>query len=241
MPVAASIAAPQNQSSNVPGLILLAIGAAIAAIAPWGIAMGMATGHSPALRACLVFALGLIGLFFARRTGLEIMPTGLRHPVRVSFLIGAAVAVYVLFIDGFAFRSVLPTEYRAYFVEEGLTVRLIYFILRSFNECIIYQLFVGSTLVWIIGLVWRQADGRIAPGAYWLAMVFAHLLNIYINVVAITVGPVTPLILTYDMLRFVAPGILWGILYWRYGLATADLAHISTHVFLQPMLGIVFS
>lgn len=241
MPVAAAVAAPQSRTSNVPGLILVAIGAAIAAIAPWGIAMGTATGHSPVLRACLVFALGLIGLFFARRTGLEIMPTGLKHPVRVSFLIGAAVAAYVVFIDGFALRSVLPTEYRAYFVEQGLAVRLIYFILRSFNEHIIYQLFVGSTLVWVMGLAWRQADGRIAPGAYWLAMILAHVLNIYINVVATTAGPLTPLILTYDFLRFVPPGILWGILYWRYGLATADMAHIATHIFLQPVLGIVLS
>ncbi len=241
MPVAAAVVAPRSQTSNVPGLILVAIGAAIAAIAPWGIAMGTATGHSPGLRACLVFALGLIGLFFARRTGLEIMPTGLKHPVRVSFLIGAAVAAYVLFIDGFAFRSVLPAEYRAYFAAQGLTVRLIYFTLRAFNEHVIYQLFVGSTLVWLMGLVWRQADGRIAPNAYWLAMILAQVLNIYINVVAITVEPLTPLILTYDMFRFVTPGILWGILYWRYGLATADLAHISTHIFLQPTLGIVFS
>jgi hypothetical protein len=72
-------------------------------------------------------------------------------------------------------------------------------------------------------------------------MILAHVLNIYINVVAKTVEPFTPLILTYDMFRFVAPGILWGILYWRYRLATADLAHISTHIFLQPTLGIVFS
>jgi hypothetical protein len=241
MPVTVIVEAVKNRSSVAVALILLVLGAGIAAEAPWGIAMGTALGHSPALRACLLLGLGVTGLFFARRTGLEIDSTGLRHPARVAFLIGAAVAAYVLVLDGLVFRSMLPPDYRTFIVTTGLVVRLFYFIARGINENIIYRLFLGSALVWVIGLAWRRTDGRIASGAYWLAMVLAQLINIYINVIPTAVAPVTPLVLTYDILRYVAPGVLWGLLYWRYGFFTAVLVHSATHIFLQPLLRIALS
>ena len=44
----------------------------------------------------------------------------------------------------------------------------------------------------------------------------------------------------YDALRYVSPGILWGWLYWRYGLVTALLGHAATHVVLDPALHAFF-
>jgi hypothetical protein len=219
--------------------IYLAMGAAIAALAPWGIGLNAVPVHSSALRVCLIVAMGVAGLFFARRTGLDIAPTGFRHPVQVAVLIGAALAVYLLLIDGLVFRSALPSNYRTLIVTVDLPVRLLYFMLRSFNEGIIYQLFAGSTLVWLIGLAWRQGDGRIAPGAYWAGLILAHLLNLCINLFAVAESPMTLLALTYDLLRFGAPGILWAYLYRRHGLTTTLVAHAATHVFLQPLLAVI--
>jgi hypothetical protein len=199
--------------------------------------MGDATGLSPALRACLLLVLGLTGLFFARRTGLEILPVNLSHPLRDSFLIGAAVGLYVLLVEAVAYRFVLPPEYFTYIASMGVVPRLIYFILRGFNEGIIYQLFLGSTLVWILGLAWRRPDGRIAAGAYWLGMTVAHLINIYINIDT----PETATVLAYDVLRFVVPGVFWGLLFWRHGLTSVEIARSATHIVLQPLVGIVVS
>jgi hypothetical protein len=206
----------------------LAVGAAIAALVPWGLALNAVPLHSPALRAWLFLAMGAAGVFFARRAGLEIIPTGFRYPLRTSVIIGAALAAYLLLIDALVFRSALPTEYRVFIVTADLPSRLLYFVSRSFNEGIVYQLFFGSALVSLIGWAWRK-DGRIAPGAYWVGLMLAHLLNLGIN---------TPLALTYDLFRFVAPGLLWVYLYRRHGLTTVLLAHAATHVFLQPLLGV---
>src|SRR5260370_22174316 len=123
-------------------------------------------------------------------------------------------------------------------VSLGLPDRLAYFMLRSFSDGIVYQLFFGSTFVWLMGLTWRRADGRIAPGAYWSGLILGHILNVFINLIAIAGPPVTALVLTYDVLRFVAPGVLWAYLYRRHGLTTTLVAHAATHVFLQPLLGV---
>jgi hypothetical protein len=90
----------------------------------------------------------------------------------------AALAAYLLLIHGMMFRSALPPDYVTMIVSLGLPDRLLYFMLRSFNDGIVYQLFLGSTLVWLVGLTWRRADGRIAPGAYWTGLILAHVLNL---------------------------------------------------------------
>jgi hypothetical protein len=212
-----------------------AIGAVIAAIAPWGIGLSATPLHSPALRVSLFVAMGVTGLFLARRTGLEIIPTGFRYPLRAAVLIGAALAAYLLLVDALVFRSALPRGYVTFIVTADLPTRLLYFVLRSFSEGIVYQLFLGSALVALIGLAWRK-DGCASQGAYWTGLILAHLINLAINVIA--GASVTPLALTYDLLRFVAPGVLWVYLYRNHGLTTVLVAHASTHVFLQPLLGL---
>jgi hypothetical protein len=34
-------------------------------------------------------------------------------------------------------------------------------------------------------------------------------------------------------------GILWGYLYWRYGLVAAITGHISAHLSLEPLLSVL--
>jgi hypothetical protein len=233
-PVTPKYASPLIRPESA-ALTYVAMGGAIAALVPWGLALNAVPLHSPALRACLFVAMGATGLFFARRVGLEILTTGFRYPLRSAVIIGAALAAYLLLIDALVFRSALPPDYRAFIVTADLPARLLYFVSRSFNEGIVYQLFFGSALVSLIGWAWRK-DGRIAPGAYWVGLMLAHLINLAINVIA--GASVTPLALTYDLLRFVAPGVLWVYLYRHHGLTSVLVAHASTHVFLQPLLGL---
>jgi hypothetical protein len=106
--------------------------------------------------------------------------------------------------------------------------------MRAWNENIIYRLTVMSVLAWIIGFVWRGDGGRPAAGAFVLAAVIAQVINISINVSEAS----SCMMLVYDVLRYIVPGVLWGYLYWRHGFATAEIASVGTHPFLQPLLGI---
>lgn len=228
------IAASRNWMGAVA---VVAIGCVIAAIAPFDLALAYVTGDSATARVCLVFAMACAGLFFAAKCDLHLPASGLRFPALTPVAVALLVAVYVTIIDCLVFRTILSQSYVDIFNNIPLGQRLLIFMLRAWNENIIYRLFVMSTLSWLLGLVWKADTGRAAAGAFLLAAILAQVINIYINVVSQASAPVTATILAYDLVRYVFPGVLWGYLYWRHGFATAEIASVGTHPFLQPLLG----
>ena len=71
-------------------------------------------------------------------------------------------------------------------------------------------------------------------------MIVAQSINISINVVYALGDPISFSVLAYDALRYVAPGVLWAWLFWRFGFVVAEVASVGSHVFLQPAFSIVF-
>lgn len=220
-------------------MAIVAIGAAIAAVAPFDVFFNFATLGSPGLRVFALLAVAAVGLKFAAKIGAPIESRGLKHPVLTPLLIAAGVAVYVTLIDVWVFRSILMSGYLNFIPESGLVDRLSYFMLRAFNESILYRLFLSSILVWALGQLWRGDDGLPANRAYWVGIVIAQAVNIAINVTFLNGFSTTPAFLLHDALRYVTPGVLWGYLYFRHGFTTHEIAAVGTHIFLQPMLSVV--
>ncbi|HEX3365491.1 hypothetical protein [Phenylobacterium sp.] len=210
---------------------------AIAAIAPFDVAFTAATFGSPLLRMALIASLALIGAFSADRAGFQLAG----HDVHRSILVGSAaaivVAIYVIALDAFMFRSSLPASYVQFIKYTSLQERLAYFMLRAFNENVIYRLFVFSTATYAISRIRGVKASELAPALVWGVMIATQLLNISLNVILQPSAPLTPMALVYDVLRYVAPGVLWAWLFRRYGFMTAEIASVGCHVFLQPALG----
>jgi hypothetical protein len=222
----------------VSAAAIVVIGAAIAALAPFDRAFDHATFGAPIVRAGALVLIAVIGLLFAMRLGAPIESRGLKHPIVTPLLIAAAMAVYVTVLDLWVFRAVLDPGYLAFISNASLPDRLLYFMLRAFNESILYRLFLSTALAWALGLIWRGRDGRPANGAYWVAIVVAQAVNIAINVTFETGSPPTPALLLYDGLRFVLPGVVWGYLYFHNGFAPDEIAAVGTHVFFQPLISL---
>jgi hypothetical protein len=218
-------------------LATLLISMAIAAIAPFDVAFTAATFGSPGLRVALIAALALIGAFSADRAGFQLAG----HDVRQSILIGSAaailVAIYVTALDGFIFRNGLPASYVQFIKLTSLQDRLIYFMLRAFNENVIYRLFVFSTAIYAISRARGLKASELEPALVWGVMIATQLLNIGFNVILQSREPLAPMALIYDALRYVAPGVLWAWLFRRHGFMTAEIASVGCHAFLQPALG----
>ena len=210
-------------------------GAIFAGLSSLFVPLGIVEITSPALRIALLFGMGACGLIAAGRVRLRLWPASGLHPWLVGLAAAVGVAVAVVILDCFLFRATLPADYVAT-LRQPLWLRLVYFMPRAFTENTVYRLFLISLLVLLMGRFWREADGTPASGAYWVALVLAQVVNITLNVVAHET--VTPLILFYDTIRYVAPGCLWGYLFWRHGLATAEIAAVGTHLFLQPAFSI---
>ncbi len=225
------------RSNRLLAGVLLGVGALIASRAGFDRVFDAVTGGMPWARVALFLVLGVVGLYCAQRSGLQLAAHGLRHPLAVAFGIGLLVALYVAFVDLVVFRRLLPSSYVAYFSGSALPARLIYFMMRGFNEDIFYRLFFMSTVLWVLGLVWRDSQGRLPSAAYWFAIILAQAVPMLINEAPFYPPHLTPGFLLYVVVRFILAGVLWGFLYWRYGFVTAQTAHIGTHIFLQPIMG----
>ena len=224
-----------------PLLAALAVGSVIAAVAPFDIAFDFLTRGSSVGRALALPVIGLIGLVAARRVGLGFAPKNLKYPVAVPVLVAVAVAIAVATVDGFLYRGLLSPNYVQIFSAVGLGSRLLYFMPRAFNENLIYRWCVMSILIWMIGALWHDADHRPSTGAHWMGIVLAQVINISINVVATSSGPITSGVLLYDGIRYIVPGVIWGYLYWRHGFVAAEIASVGTHPLLQPALGFLLA
>jgi len=233
----------RNASMEIdrPLLTALGVGSLIAAVAPFDLAFDSLTHGSPLARALALPVIGIVGFLAARRVGLGFGLKDLEYPVGFPILVAALVAAGVAIVDGFLFRGYLSSNYVQIFSTVGLTSRLLYFMPRAFNENLIYRWCVMSTLIWMIGTLWHDADRRPADGAYWLGIVLAQVINISINVVAVSHSPVTPGLLVYDCIRYIVPGVIWGYLYWRHGFVAAEIASVGTHPLLQPALGFLLA
>jgi len=222
-----------------PLITVLVFGGTIAAIAPFDYAFEAITQNLAVLRVCMFVALASVGAFCANRAGFRVQSHGTRYPALIGLGGAILVAIAVALIDGFLFRVSLTPEYVQLFATVDLPTRLAYFMLRAFNENVFYRLFLFSALAWLFGTVWRDASQRPAVAAIWGAMIVAQITNIAINVVLPSVETVTPTVLLYDAIRYVAPGVVWAYHFARFGFATAEIASVSCHLFLQPALGIL--
>jgi len=133
------------------------------------------------------------------------------------------------------FRPILPVAY-VDFIHQSLGFRSAYFVLRAFNENVFYRLFLFSMLAWGMTRIWPGPTGRPTSAVIWSAMVVAQLVNIGLNVCLFN-PPGSVAGFVYDGLRYIVPGVCWAWLYWRSGFATAEVASVTCHIFLQPPLG----
>ena len=219
---------------DAPMLAALAVAAAIAALQPFDLAFAAATFGVPLLRSALIVGLALAGGWAARHVGLQIAPAGQRHPLLAPVLVSSCVAVFCAVVD-LAFRPLLHPGYAQVIATTPLGLRIAAFMMRAFNENILYRLFLGSGLAWALGRVWRDASGRPAEPAFWCAFALSQALNVWINVSS--QAPVSPLSLLHDSLRYFAPGMVWSWLYLRRGFQANEIASMGVHLVFQPLVG----
>jgi hypothetical protein len=215
----------------------MAIAAAIAWITPFDPLFDALTLGSPVLRAIAIVVMALAGLKVGQQLGMGFEPKGLKRPIVQPIVVAAVVGVCCALADWL----LIPDRNGAYvqmILATPLSTRLTYFLMRVVNENILYRLFLGSVLIWLIGRVWKTAEGRPAEGAYWLGFLLAQCLNIWLNVTC--KEPVTPLALLHDAVRYVTPGMVWAWLYRRHGFQSNEIACTTVHLFYQPLVALAF-
>ena len=210
----------------------------IAALQPFDVLFAAATFGQPVLRGSAIVAMALAGGAAAHRVGLQVGPTAGRRSLLVPLLTAVVVAVGCALAD-WVFKPSLHAPYARFMTGVPLAARMALYMLRAFNENIIYRLFLGSVLAWALGRVWKGREGAPAEGAIWTAFALAQAVNVWANVTSL--APVTAPAVLHDTLRYFAPGMVWSWLYRRHGFQANEIASTSVHLFFQPLAGLLLA
>jgi len=199
----------------------------------------------------VAIAVGL-GLLLAGRIGLgaplleaclagEAVSRRLRALLAPSVLAGVAAGVIIIVLELLAFAPLLPPVLSI--VEQPPAWQGF---LASFyggiTEELLMRLFLMSLLAWLVGLAWREASGRPATGAFWMANLAAAILFGLGHLPATAaLVPLTGLLVTRAIVLNGIAGVIFGYLYWTRGLEAAMLAHFSADIVLHVLASLFLS
>ncbi|MBT9472740.1 MAG: hypothetical protein V4514_22325 [Pseudomonadota bacterium] len=175
-----------------------------------------------------VSAASISQLFGGLRLWPEAPGTAARAVVAGMLLVTAVIVV----ADGFLFRETLSPAYVAFFSGPNLAGRIAVLMASAAGEEFTYRLVAMSGLVAGLVLLWRAQGGRLPPSGFLAVIVIVQA----INIVPKMQPPSDLADLTYDLMRYLFPGLIWGWLYWRHGWVSALAGHVGTHLFLAPLL-----
>lgn len=167
---------------------------------------------------------------------LRILPHGPK-----SLVIGASAGLlfgaYMALADATVFRSVIPAAQTAMVLSQSALERIETYIPYAIIDELVFRLVLMSVTVWLL----ERIAGEPKAWCFWFAILvtaFVYYPAAHWGYLA-TLDPVPVTMLREITLHGLA-GVVWGYLYWRHGLASSIVGHISAHLSLQPLLSILF-
>ncbi len=149
------------------------------------------------------------------------------YPLLIIGIGGGLFAGLIMILGTLVFQPFLPAEFLqlgAYF-RPNAAVRFLY---GGFTEEIIVRFGLMSASIWLLFRFIRHKPNYI----YWIGILISSLLFALMHLPAVYAftGPPDTTVFAYIMLTNTIGGVVFGWLYWRKGLETAMLAHMTTHV-----------
>ena len=114
------------------------------------------------------------------------------------------------------------------------------FLYGGVTEEILLRWGVMTFLVWLLSKIFQRGEGP--PRAMWfiVSIVGSALLfgAGHLPLAAALAGGLTLTVVAYVIAANSLFGIVAGILYWRYGLESAVIAHVATHIVLTGAIAL---
>ena len=197
----------------------------------------------------LFSVLGGIGLLLANRIGLgmpfvegwtkrEPMPYRFRDIVAIALIAAVILVLLSMFLHAVVFDPPVNAmlEKMGIVIPEAASVPPLYGFLAAISagitEEIEFRLFGLSLLAWLGGLLFRDSDGRPKLGVFWTANILFALAfgAAHLSAEAAMGIPLTPLVVTATLVLNGMGGLVFGWLFWTFGLESAMLAHILADI-----------
>jgi membrane protease YdiL (CAAX protease family) len=201
--------------------------------------------------AILIAIAAFVGLWAAERTSLgapvifsalsgETVLTEIARYLPVALLLSAGAWVSMLVLERFVFGPYMPQVLYQASAKIQLWKRILASFYGGLTEEILMRLFLMNLLAWLLSLVWSTPAGTPVVGAIWTANVLAALLFGLGHMPATAaLTKLTPWVVARGVVLNGIAGIVFGYLFWQYGLLAAMIAHFTMDILVQvitPML-----
>lgn len=188
----------------------------------------------------LIITVG-IGLWLAPRMGMVVAPLLMRTATHYTWSrallwgvpSGLAGGTLILLLDGALFSRWVAMPISV--LEDVSPIRALAaaFLYGGITEELLLRLFLMTLLVWLLHFVWKDADGRPTTGTFWAANIIAAVIFGLAHLpVTVQFVAITPLVVARAVVLNGLVGVIFGWLYWRKGLETAMISHMSAHIVL---------
>lgn len=152
------------------------------------------------------------------------------YPLLIIGIGGGLFAGLIMILSALVFQPFLPAEFlqMGNYFRPNAAVRFLY---GGITEEIIVRFGIMSASIWLLFKLLKHKRNYI----YWIGILFSSLLFAIMHLPAVyaLIGQLDNMVIGYIMAANTLGGIVFGWLYWRKGLETAMLAHMTTHVVLM--------
>ncbi len=194
--------------------------------------------------ALLFAAVISVGLFLARKVGIETpvfrrwlffdrgaLPKGvLRVPVVSGVAMGGLIvlAFYTIFFPR------IPEWPMALEAMMPIWKRFLACFYGAINEELLVRLFLFSMVIWLLRKIAHEKSPRAGAAIFWIANLTIALFFAAGHIPSAKLFmPITPIVLVAIFFMNGAASLLFGYLCWKRGLEAAMLAHFSTDIMLH--------
>lgn len=151
-------------------------------------------------------------------------------------IIGGLLSGVLLSLTAYIFTPILPEEFVALgeSIKPSLAARFLY---GGITEEILMRFGLMTTVVWLVSKIFKGTP----PKVYWIGIIVCSLVFAlgHFPIAFQAVENPSTLLLLYILTGNSIGGFIFAVLYWKKGLESAFIAHISTHVVmlvLEPLL-----
>lgn len=158
-----------------------------------------------------------------------------------TLLSGIGAGLMIMGLEKYYFQPRLPEAFHNIKTKQALWKRWLACFYGAIYEELLLRLFIMSGLIWLITRVWPAQPGQINLAIFWSANIMAALLFGLGHLPATArIARLTPLIITRALILNGLAGLLFGALFFHFGLEFAMIAHFCMdfmiHVILPEMM-----
>ncbi|WP_010676368.1 CPBP family intramembrane glutamic endopeptidase [Bacillus timonensis] len=159
------------------------------------------------------------------------VPYPIAGTIFLSIAFGVIASIVIIWLD-FMFMKRIP---KVHMDEPSKFQAFLASFYGGISEEVLTRLFVMTVVVYLTNLLGLE------EASYWLGIIFAAILfGVGHLPAAFGLFGKTKIVIYRTILLNAIPGILFGYLYWKYGIEIAMIAHFTGDIFLHVIFGPIF-